>query len=287
MDQFRWLRRVGLSAACSLLSLACLTSAWAQAAEPPDVPEGYSKKTQQWFQTVERGHTLRVVNPFGRIYGRFGGYENKAEILGTVQRLESDKPELSVTFKELNGDLEVRVGPVAGKDGSPPPAAQSFKTRDRIDLVVFVPMEVTLDAETRDDLIAVKGLKGNFSGKSFKGDLQIRSVGGHVEATTERGQISAHLGTDVTDRPQKLTTVTGDIEAYLWADANVNVRIATSGEISTDFSLEIEHRDKEEPGKYARATVGKGGAELSLLSKRGRVRLLRLPERYEPDDDAD
>ena len=267
-----------------LLVLACGTPA---VAETPEVPDPYTKESRQWFQTVERGQTLRVINEFGRIYGRFGGYENKAEILATIQRLETDKPELTVSFTPNESGLEVRVGPVAGPDGVTPPAAKGFETRDRIDLVVFVPLEVTLDAETRADLIAVKKLKSDLSAKSFKGDLQIRSVDGHVSAATERGQISATLETGVTDRPQELTTVTGDIEVHLWQDANMNVRLATSGEISTDFSIDIEHRDQEEPGKYGRATVGKGGPDLSLRSKRGRVRLLRLPKGYVPADDQD
>ena len=44
----------------------------------------------------------------------------------------------------------------------------------------------------------------------------------------------------------------------------MTVSIATSGEISTDFSIEIEHRPFEEPGK------------------RGRVRLLRLQRQFHP-----
>lgn len=272
----------------SLVSLLLLLACSAPAvAETPEVPDHYTKESRQWFQTVERGQTLRVINEFGRIYGRFGGYENKAEILATFQRLETDKPELTVAFTPTESGLEVRVGPVAAADDVSPASAKDFVTRDRIDLVVFVPLEVTLDAETRSDLIAVKKLKSDFSAKSFKGDLQIRSVEGHVRAATERGQISATLETGVTDKPQELTTVTGDIEVHLWQDAKMDVRLATSGEISTDFSLAIEYRDQEEPGKYGRATVGQGGPELNLRSKRGRVRLLRLPKGFVPADDQD
>jgi hypothetical protein len=81
-----------------------------------------------------------------------------------------------------------------------------------------------------------------------------------------------------------MTTETGEIEVYLWEDADLDVRIATSGEISTDFSIDIEHRRFEEPGKHAVATVGKGGAELALRSKRGPVRLLRLQKYFKPND---
>jgi hypothetical protein len=67
----------------------------------------------------------------------------------------------------------------------------------------------------------------------------------------------------------------------------MKVAIATSGEISTDFSLTIDHRRFEEPGKQAVAIIGDGGPQLSLYSKRGRVRLLRLPRHFKPDQDEE
>ena len=52
----------------------------------------------------------------------------------------------------------------------------------------------------------------------------------------------------------------------------------------TDFSIDIEHRRFEEPGKIAVATVGKGGPGLDLSSKRGPILLLRLPRHFKPDE---
>ena len=80
-------------------------------------------------------------------------------------------------------------------------------------------------------------------------------------------------------------SIDGDIEVYLWEDASMEVHLATSGEISTDFTIEIEHRRFEEPGKHGRATLGAGGSVLSLHSKRGRVRLFRLQRDFNPDDE--
>ena len=97
-----------------------------------------------------------------------------------------------------------------------------------------------------------------------------------------RGAVSVALESDATEQDQSITTETGDIEVYLWEDANVQVQLATSGEISTDFSIDIEHRRFEEPGKLGRAAVGKDGPLLVLESKRGRVRLLRQQRDFEP-----
>jgi len=250
-------------------------------AESPASEESWQKNTYQWFEKIEPGGPVRVVNPYGNIYARFGGYENQVEILATVQRLETDLPELEVGFRHVDGGLDVTVAPAA-REGAPAPPGPG-ETRDRVDLVLFVPQGAALHARTEEDRIEVKGLEGDFTAESVKGDIWLRKVKGAVQASTERGQISAMLETGVTTQLQKFSTVTGEIEVHLWEDANMNVTMATSGEISTDFSIRIEHRRFEEPGKHAFATVGEGGPELSLFSKRGRVRLLRMPRHFRPD----
>ena len=237
-------------------------------AESPPVEDSWQKNTHQWFEEIEPGGTVRVLNPYGNIYARFGGYEDQVEILATVQRLEGDLPKLEVGFRQVEGGgLDVTVAPAAAGTG---------QTRDRVDLVLFVPQGAELHARTESDRIEVKGLEGDLVAESIKGDIWVRKIKGSVRAKTERGQISAMLESGVTAAAQELSTRTGEIEVHLWEDARATVHVSTSGEISTDFSISIEHRRHEEPGKHAVATVGQGGPKLALYSKRGRVRLLRL-----------
>jgi hypothetical protein len=240
------------------------------AQQPPPVEEAWEKISSQSFETIEAGSLVRVVNPFGAIHARFGGYENRVEILATVQRPKGGPSGPAVSISPTKGGgLEVTTAP--GSEPDPPDGPRS-----RVDLVLFVPERAALDAETREDQINVKGLKGDVTARSEQGDIRIRSVEGRVRAKTTRGQIAASLEADVTSESQDLSTETGDIEVWLWEDADMEVEIATSGEISTDFTISIEHRRFEEPGKRAMATVGVGGPKLSLYTKRGRVRLLRL-----------
>jgi hypothetical protein len=238
--------------------------------QPPAAEEAWEKISSQSFETIEAGSRIRVVNPFGSIHARFGGYENEVEILSTVQRIEGGPsgPAISISPAE-DGGLDVITTP--GPKPDPPDGPRS-----RVDLVLFIPQGASLDAETREDQINAKGLKGNLTVRSDTGDIRIRSVEGRVRAKSARGQIAVSLETDVTSESQDFSTEIGDIEVYLWEDANMEVDIATSGEISTDFSISIEHRRHEEPGKHAVATVGQGGPKLALYTKRGRVRLLRL-----------
>jgi hypothetical protein len=268
-------------------TLALLTPVLADPLALDDEVSEFDRSGTQRLESIETGDTVVVVNPFGNVYARFGGYENQVEILATTQRLETELPELKVGAEQVEGGLDIVVGParptVGGAAGAAPAAdSEGFETRDRVDLVVFVPQGATLDVRTEDDLIEVKGLKGDVIASSVKGDVRIRSIEGRVRAKTARGQISAMLESDATKQSQELTTETGDIEVHIWEDANFHVRIATSGEISTDFSLTVEHRRFEEPGKIAEAIVGLSGPDLRLSSKRGRVRLLRLQRQDKP-----
>jgi hypothetical protein len=255
-------------------------------AESPPGDESWQKNSHQWFQKIDAGGRLRVLNPFGNVYARFGGYENEVEILGTIQRIDRELPELEVLFTRTEGQLEVVVRSVPrdeGDDATPP--AEETERQDRADLVVFVPKDLTFEVRTEDGRIEVKGIKGDLEARSVKGDLWIRGVEGYVQAHTDRGRVTATLETGVTRVPQEISTTTGEIEVHLWEDAALNVSIATSAVISTDFSLQIEHRRFEEPNKLAVATVGAGGPQLKLHSKRGPIQLLRLPRHFKPDED--
>ena len=256
--------------------------ALAGASESPPVEESWQKNSHQWFEQIDPGGRLRVINPYGNIYARFGGYENEVEILATIQRINTEIPELEVARVRTEGGLDVTVLPAATEAGSEPSAG--VERLDRTDLVIFVPKDVTLEARTEDGRIEVKGIKGDLEAVSVKGDLWIRGVDGYVRARTDRGQVTATLETGVTTELQRISTVTGEIEVHLWEDADMKVSVATSGVISTDFSMKISHRRFEEPGKIAVATVGKGGPGLDLSSKRGPILLLRLPRHFKTDE---
>ncbi|MCP3977851.1 MAG: DUF4097 family beta strand repeat protein [bacterium] len=274
-DTNRLGRRLAGAAATALVLGASLL--WAETAPADPSP---SKQTVQRFETIDAGGTVRVRNPYGNVYARFGGYENKVELLATIQRLDRDAPQLQLVTSRAGAGLEVGVGL-----GDETPVRQRDAGRsDRLDLVIYVPEGATFDVETYDGGVAAKGLHADVSVSSIKGDVSLRKIRGRVNAKSERGHVTVTFATGATDQAQTIATVTGEIEAYLWEDADADVRLATSGEISTDFSMQIEHRRHEEPGKHGVAVVGNGGPKLELQSKRGRIRLLRLPKDFVPEE---
>jgi len=117
--------------------------------------------------------------------------------------------------------------------------------------------------------------------------VTLRKIEGAVDVRSERGKTMALLESGVTDRDQRFESVTGDIEVTVYEDAGHDVRIATSGRISTDFSLEIEHRRFEEPGKHGTATLGSGGPGLTMTSKRGAIGLVRQQKYFKHDNEKD
>ena len=263
---------------CALV--VCLAAGVGVSAQE-DAPEFWEKTNETWFETVAEGGTVSVDNPHGNIWVRFGGYEDQVEIIATIQRLEPDLPRLTVQREPGTGRLDVRVR-VERKAGDPSPEPER---RDRIDLVLFVPIGRRVELSTLDDAIAVKGLKGDLQVRTVKGDVTLRKIEGAVDILSERGKTTAILGTGVTDGAQRFESVTGDIEVTLYEDAVHDLRLATSGRISTDFSLEIEYRRFEEPGKHGKAVLGGGGPELSMTSKRGAIALLRQQKFFKHDED--
>jgi len=262
---------------CALvLGLATVALA-AQDGGKPD--EHWEKSTETYFEKVGKAARVVVDNPHGNIWVRFGGYEDQVEIIATGQRLEPELPRLIVKRENTGEDLYVRVA--SEKPDVPSPADR----RDRIDLVLFVPIGRRVELSTVEDDIAVKGLRGDLAVRTVKGDVMLRKISGAVNAHSERGKVVALLESDVTKSTQHFESMTGDIEVTLYEDATHDVTIATSGIISTDFSIEIEHRRFEEPGKYARATIGGGGPKLSMTSKRGRISLLRQQKVFTPENE--
>ena len=263
----RSLQVVLWAARWSVCAFGLTVAAAAQGVAEPD--ESWEKSTETYFEKVGKVGRVVVENPHGNIWVRFGGYEDQVEIIGTEQRLEPELPRLIVK-REIVGD-DLHVGVVSEKPDVPSPVDR----RDRIDLVLFVPIGRHVELSTTKDDIAVKGLKGDLTVRTVKGNVTLRKVNGALNVRSERGQIVALLESNVTQSSQHFESITGDIEVTVYEDATHDVTIATSGIISTDFSVEIEHKRFEEPGKHARATIGGGGPKLSMTSKRGRISLLR------------
>jgi len=275
------LRRFGPGPLVLLCLLVTAVSAGDDRIATDAAKQDWEKVTETWFDDLQPGKTVHLTNPHGNVYCRFGGYEPRVEIIGTFQRLDDQAlPALTVRRTiAANGDLEVEAvfgdGAASG-DGSP------RVRRDRVDIVVFLPKGIHLEVQTEDGMVEAKKLQSDFGFRSSTGTLMARGIKGTVHASSDRGRLQVFLDNGHTDQLQEFVTVTGEIELTLWEDATQDVTLATSGEISTDFSLQFEYKNFEEPGKIATATTNGGGPAVRLHSQRGPIRLLRQQRDFTP-----
>ena len=114
--------RVALAGRWGWLHLVLLAVSFSPlvAGESQQAKEPWKPATRQWIETVAAGKRLKLVNPHGDIHVRFGGYENKVEIVATIQRLEESLPELTVTFRRDEAGLEATVALESRIPGTPP-----------------------------------------------------------------------------------------------------------------------------------------------------------------------
>lgn len=158
--------------------------------------------------------------------------------------------------------------------------------------------DVRARASSRRHEVAVEGDSSSLTIESSRegGNLTLRVVG---RSGGDRGEIevwlppacSAELSTDsgkvVVDGGSELlsysvSTVTGPIEAIVDPRSNTLVELATSGEITIDFSIHIDYRYHQEPSKHGRVIVGgdagSGTNRVLLTSRQGAVSVLRPTE---------
>lgn len=70
------------------------------------------------------------------------------------------------------------------------------------------------------------------------------------------------------------TTRSGDIDLWVEPRSGLDLSAATSGDLTVDFSVELDYLHHREPAKRGSLRIGSGGVDVALSSKRGAVRVL-------------
>lgn len=225
--------------------------------------------------TVERtswkgraGGTIHVENLLGDVRARRADQDLEVEVFATLQQFPG--AQLRVEAREVPDGVEVEVL----LDGALGPDAPA-----RADLVLFVPDGAKLDVETSAGLVECKKLRGDVAASTGAGEVRVTGAFGNLDVRTVRGSILATLDPWTAGRTRSLGSMTGDIVAYLPEGIDADVSAATSGEISTDYSIEISHVLDAEPTKRARARIGleaRKDSPLSIQTLQGQVKILRI-----------
>ncbi len=238
-------------------------------AAAPDGPRRGIIESTTWSGALARGGSVSVDDDAGDVHVRPAPPGHDVELLSVLQRPSEQAPGLRVEAKAEGGSIAIVVLPPDAGDAVPGPL--------RADLTLRVPEDAALRVRTRAGAIDVKGHKGDLDVASVSGAIRIHGAPAEMVAESQQGAVTAILDPFNPAGRKQLRTATGAVAAWVRDGADADVKLATSEEISTDFTLRIEHRDAEEPSKLGTARLGKGGAVMTIDSKEGHVSLRRLP----------
>jgi hypothetical protein len=228
---------------------------------------------------LPEGQTIEVDNPHGSVYLRFGGYEHQLDIRATIQQ-----PETAAKFAFEPGarDGRFEVAPRL-------PEGVGLAEGQRIDLVLYVPKGHAVRARTASGMAESRGLKSDIDLTTDTGEIAVRGTDGTVQARSAEGRIEVTLEDGArAGSEQRIASRTGSVAVNVSDRLNAEVRMSTSQQFATDYSLTVEHLDGQEPNKRAVAVVGKPGegkrkAVLVLESLGGEVRLVRKGVFVDPE----
>lgn len=229
-----------------------------------------------WKGPIGEAGLLRIENAFGDVRLRHGGDAGEVEVAAVLQQLRPDGIHLETQIEESGNALIVRVV-WASKPGVEVPTRPEGD-RSRADLAVLVPSGSNIVVEAPNGLVETRGVHGDVDLRTSTGDVRIHKHFGAVSASTISGSIEAVLLTGKTEADQVFESLTGSVQIWVGADAKHKATVTTSGSITTDFTMEISHRDDDEPDKIGFALLGGGGPELRLVSRRGPLALRRIAQ---------
>lgn len=263
----------------ALSVIAVLTVAFTVAAETPDqrMRVGSGAVERDSWTGPTGGLPVRVVNHHGDVRLRHGGAEGNLEAAAVLQQLDVDGSRLALDVTVADDELVVSI---LRYDLEGTLITQPSRTQlARADLAVLVPAGAPVRAETTFGLIEARGVETDVDLESLNGTIRVAKTKGAITARSRLGAVEVTLEADVTKKPQRMTTETGPVTVFTPPDNDLDVTMKTSGALITDFSLQVEHHDNEEPDKTATATVGDGGTPLVLTSKQGDLGLRRVVPR--------
>lgn len=233
-----------------------------------------------WIGTVpiEAGRcdcNIAVLNQFGSVRARFGGYGDRVEVFANIQHFVEEKPRLVVETRESSAGVQVIVGYPDAINGELLTIRNEQKKR--ADLVVWVPRNTPLFVSTDEGLIDIEGLRSDVQARSSSGNITARKIAGNLNFDTSSGSIMTLMENWDVVYHHVFTTGSGEQTISFGGEVDARIRMSTSGLISTDFSMEVDYVANRQPVRKATALIGNGAHTVSISSTTGRIRLSGSP----------
>lgn len=224
--------------------------------------QGAERVWEKRFALPPGGH-VSVVNVHGSVLVE--GWD-RAEVEATVA-IRSGAPtdqldDVQVAVQSSDQGVEFHTLYPSGLD-----------TPVRVDYRLRVPRQVRLDElSTLQGDIVVHDVEGVVQARNLHGDIEGINVSGSVVAQALTGNILVSLrALPDPHRPFQLTTLNGNVDLVLPAQANADLALSTvAGNIVADYPFQVSSI----PGDSSRhAQVGAGGVMIELRTVRGNIRV--------------
>lgn len=217
-------------------------------------------------EAVAKGTPIEIHNLYGDV--RLRGTEDAGiDVITNMQKRKGDKHKVSLTH-EMKDDKLVLTVSYAGEEEE----TVKKNGKRRLDLTVFIPEGSHLTVRTHKGLIEAKGIMGDVDFYSDRGKIYCRNKG-HVVIGSRQGNITAAMMKVDWEKASRVESKLGTIEVQLPSDASLQVQATTSGQITTDYSVQIK-RSAKGNRKTAIATLGEGKNQLVLDNQAGAIKVL-------------
>lgn len=225
----------------------------------------FANEKENWQGKIQ-AKSIVVNNQYGDVRLRYGGDKDVLEYVAVLQHLESDG-QLYIEKNETKNVLYISTG---RKDKS-----ESIKLKDnaRIDITIFVPKNKTINVQTANGKVDSKGLKSDLMVRSEQGNITVRKHSGLLNTINNTGDTVIVLKNRDYEKTQKFESVYGKIKLTISNKSNLLVKMSTSSNIISDFSLEMSKHNYSEPNKTAVIKNNKASSNVVMYSKRGDLAL--------------
>jgi len=141
-----------------------------------------------------------------------------------------------------------------------------------VKFVVQLARGVKIDVGGISGDVQIEGATAGVTANTVSGDLSIQTSSWPVDLNTVSGDISVTTGSPGGDAA-KVHSVSGDVHFNMPPNPDVTVRATTvSGDVGDDFDLPVQEA-KYTNSQSLNGTIGKGGAQLELVTVSGDINL--------------
>lgn len=250
------------------LCLLLLASAIVNQAVAAPSNDEWQHERREWNLALPESGQVAVKNSWGDVRVRTH-LKDEVYVLANIQHHQQDPRAMDLV---INNESNHELGLTAHFTDNQKTNNPADWAPRRIDLTVFVPASQALSITTTKGLAEVRGLSAPLSVRTQTGNVLLR-IKNNLDLYSDYGDVQVFFLNTQWQKASRVETKASDIEVIIPKGGNTEVGIETHGQITTDFSINIQ-RDESESYKTASASIGKDGSKLNIKSDRGAVRLL-------------